>query len=45
MDYGTGDVVQEPHPGWFSVFLQLMKLRVIVLLQVTAVCAILFMTL
>ena len=41
MDYGTGDVVQEPHPGWFSVFLQLMKLRVIILLQVTAVCAIL----
>ena len=30
-----------PHPGWFKVFTQLMKLRVIVLLQVTAVCAIL----
>lgn len=30
-----------PHPGMISVFLQLMKLRVIVLLQVTAVCAIL----
>ena len=29
------------HPGWLSVFLQLMKLRVIVLLQITAVCAIL----
>ena len=29
------------HPGWFSVFLQLMKLRVIVLLQITAICAIL----
>ena len=41
MDYGTGDVVQEPHPGWVSVFLKLMKLRVIILLQVTAVCAIL----
>ena len=30
-----------PHPGMFNVFLQLMKLRVIVLLQVTAVCSIL----
>ena len=30
-----------PHPGMLNVFLQLMKLRVIVLLQVTAVCAIL----
>ena len=30
-----------PHPGWLKVFMQLMKLRVIVLLQVTAVCAIL----
>ncbi len=29
------------HPGWFSVFTQLMKLRVIVLLQITAICAIL----
>ena len=29
------------HPGWFSVFVQLMKLRVIVLLQITAICAIL----
>ena len=41
MDYGTGEVIQEPHPGWVSVFLKLMKLRVIILLQVTAVCAIL----
>lgn len=30
-----------PHPGWPKVFIRLMKLRVIVLLQVTAVCAIL----
>ena len=30
-----------PHPGMLNVLLQLMKLRVIVLLQVTAVCAIL----
>ena len=30
-----------PHPGWFTVFIQLMKLRVIVLLQITAICAIL----
>jgi protoheme IX farnesyltransferase len=30
-----------PHPGWPKVFMRLMKLRVIVLLQVTAVCAIL----
>ena len=29
------------HPGWITVFIQLMKLRVIVLLQITAVCAIL----
>jgi len=29
------------HPGWFSVFVQLMKVRVIVLLQITAICAIL----
>ncbi|MBT5254845.1 MAG: hypothetical protein HOL72_03685, partial [Euryarchaeota archaeon] len=29
------------HPGMLSVFLQLMKLRVIVLLQITAVCSIL----
>ena len=29
-----------PHPGWPAVFIRLMKLRVIVLLQVTAVCAI-----
>ena len=30
-----------PHPGWLSVFLKLMKLRVIILLQITAICAIL----
>ena len=38
-DEAPGDL--SPHPGWFKVFTQLMKLRVIVLLQVTAVCAIL----
>ena len=35
------DAGVESHPGWMSVFIQLMKLRVIVLLQITAVCAIL----
>ena len=30
-----------PHPGWPKVFIKLMKLRVIVLLQITAICAIL----
>ena len=30
-----------PHPGILKVMIQLMKLRVIVLLQVTAICAIL----
>ena len=30
-----------PHPGWPKVFVRLMKLRVIVLLQITAICAIL----
>ena len=30
-----------PHPGLFRVITQLMKLRVIVLLQITAICAIL----
>ena len=30
-----------PHPGWIKVFIKLMKLRVIVLLQITAICAIL----
>ena len=30
-----------PHPGWPKVFIRLMKLRVIVLLQITAICAIL----
>jgi protoheme IX farnesyltransferase len=42
MDEGTAShtgVVN--HPGWLSVFVQLMKLRVIVLLQITAICAIL----
>ena len=32
---------EDSHPGWISVFVQLMKLRVIVLLQITAICAIL----
>ena len=41
MDLGVEDVNPTPHPGWISVFRQLMKLRVIVLLQVTAICAIL----
>ena len=30
-----------PHPGMLKVMMQLMKLRVIVLLQITALCAIL----
>ena len=30
-----------PHPGMLKVMTQLMKLRVIVLLQITAICAIL----
>ena len=30
-----------PHPGWINVFMRLMKLRVIILLQITAICAIL----
>ena len=34
-------VEQAPHPGMFKVMTQLMKLRVIVLLQITAICAIL----
>jgi heme O synthase-like polyprenyltransferase len=40
----TGEVVEDeinPHPGMLKVMIQLMKLRVIVLLQVTAICAIL----
>ena len=41
MDLGVDEVAWEPHPGWFVVFQRLMKLRVIVLLQVTAICAIL----
>jgi protoheme IX farnesyltransferase len=41
VDLGVGEVVQEPHPGWFSVYKQLMKLNVIILLQITAICAIL----
>lgn len=35
----TGNAI--PHPGWIKVFVRLMKLRVIVLLQITAICAIL----
>ena len=34
-------VEHAPHPGMFKVMTQLMKLRVIVLLQITAICAIL----
>ena len=41
VDLGVDEVALEPHPGWFVVFQRLMKLRVIVLLQVTAICAIL----
>jgi protoheme IX farnesyltransferase len=40
----SDDAVSEgsiPHPGLFKVMTQLMKLRVIVLLQITAICAIL----
>ena len=37
-----GQLAQKnPHPGLFKVITQLMKLRVIVLLQITAICAIL----
>ena len=32
---------ERPHPGTLKVMMQLMKLRVIVLLQITALCAIL----
>ena len=40
---GEEEVGREPtpHPGMLKVMIQLMKLRVIVLLQVTAICAIL----
>ena len=41
VDLGVDEVAVEPHPGWLVVFQRLMKLRVIVLLQVTAICAIL----
>jgi protoheme IX farnesyltransferase len=41
VDNENNQMLSEQHPGWISVFLQLMKLRVIVLLQVTAICAIL----
>ena len=40
----SDDAVPEgsiPHPGLFKVMTQLMKLRVIILLQITAICAIL----
>ena len=33
--------VSTEHPGMLKVFIKLMKLRVIILLQVTAICAIL----
>ena len=36
-----GPANERPHPGTVKVMIQLMKLRVIVLLQVTALCAIL----
>jgi len=35
------DASASQHPGMFKVMMQLMKLRVIVLLQITAICAIL----
>ena len=35
------DASVSQHPGMFKVMMQLMKLRVIVLLQITAICAIL----
>ncbi|MEC7351324.1 MAG: heme o synthase [Candidatus Thermoplasmatota archaeon] len=37
----TTDASSVPHPGTLTVMMQLMKLRVIVLLQITALCAIL----
>lgn len=37
----TTDASSVPHPGTLNVMMQLMKLRVIVLLQITALCAIL----
>ncbi|MEC8519387.1 MAG: heme o synthase [Candidatus Thermoplasmatota archaeon] len=37
----TTDAFSVPHPGTLTVMMQLMKLRVIVLLQITALCAIL----
>ena len=37
----TNTQLDIPHPGWPKVFIRLMKLRVIVLLQITAICAIL----
>lgn len=39
-DTGT-EATSPPHPGMLKVMMQLMKLRVIVLLQITALCAIL----
>ena len=37
----TTDASSVPHPGTLTVMMQLMKLRVIILLQITALCAIL----
>ncbi len=41
MDSKPSSEETDSHPGWLSVFIQLMKLRVIILLQITAICAIL----
>ena len=40
-DFMTNTTNDIHHPGWIKVFVRLMKLRVIVLLQITAICAIL----
>lgn len=40
-DFMANNANAIPHPGWIKVFVRLMKLRVIVLLQITAICAIL----
>ena len=40
----TTEASSVPHPGTLTVMMQLMKLRVIVLLQITALCAILSTT-
>ena len=40
----TTDASSVPHPGTLTVMMQLMKLRVIILLQITALCACLLYT-